>query len=60
MLETVKAMISELPDKPFGMLYQEYICDVQDYSMGQEVQSISNADILAVNRLLNKMYKELM
>ena len=52
-------MISELPDKPFGMFYQEYICDVQDYSMGMEVKSISNADILAVTQLLNKLYKEL-
>lgn len=59
MLETVKAMISELPDKPFGMFYQEYICDVQDYSMGMEVKSISNADILAVTQLLNKLYKDL-
>ena len=57
MLETVKTYIAELPDTPFEVFYQEYICDVQDQNIQMEINSIQTDEILSVNKLLDKLHK---
>jgi len=56
MLESVKDTIAELPDISFWEYYQNYICDVQDRNILQEIRSIKTEEILSVSGLLNKLH----
>lgn len=58
MLNTIKQYINTLPDISFNQYYQQYINDVQDYTLGQEVKDLRNADILSIDRLIAKLMKE--
>ena len=58
MLETIKQLIASTPNIPFSEYYQKYINDVQDYTLGQEVKDLRNADILSIDRLIAKLMKE--
>jgi uncharacterized protein YprB with RNaseH-like and TPR domain len=60
MLDTVKQLISSTPDIPFSQYYQQYINDIQDQSLGFEVDDLNKADILSLDRLITKLYKEMM
>lgn len=59
MLESIKTYIKELPDVSFAEHYQKYICRVQDRNIGLEVSSIKTDDILSLDKLVAKLYKEL-
>jgi len=52
MLETVKTYIRELPDIPFNVFYQNYICEVQDQNILVEIQSIKTDEITSLEKLL--------
>ena len=58
MLDTIKHYINTLSDISFSQYYQKYINDVQDYTLGQEVKDLRNADILSIDRLIAKLMKE--
>lgn len=58
MLDTIKHYINTLPDISFSQYYQKYINDVQDYTLGQEVKDLRNADILSIDKLIAKLMKE--
>ncbi len=60
MLDNVKQLISSIPDIPFSQYYQQYINDIQDQSLGFEVDDLNKADILSLDRLITKLYKEMM
>ena len=60
MLNTVKSIIEELPDMPFDEYYQRYIFDVQDQNIEAEVSSLNTTDILTIDRLIDKLHKELL
>jgi hypothetical protein len=58
MLHTIKQYIDTLSDLSFSQYYQQYINNVQDYTLGQEVKDLRNADILSIDRLIAKLMKE--
>lgn len=60
MLNTVKSIIEELPDIPFDEYYQRYIFDVQDQNIEAEVSSLNTTDILTIDKLIDKLHKELL
>lgn len=60
MLDTVKSIIEELPDMPFDEYYQRYIFDVQDQNIETEVSSLNTTDILTIDRLIDKLHRELL
>ena len=55
MLDTVKTYIKELPDVPFDVFYQRYICYVQDQNVQVEVKNIQTDEILSLNKLLMRL-----
>jgi len=59
MLETVKTYIRDLPDIPFSIYYQNYICDVQDRNIVLEVNSIKTDEILTIERLITSIKRRL-
>ena len=61
MLNNVKQLIYSIQDNdvPFSQYYQQYIFDVQEQSIQYEVDQLKNADILSLERLIDKMYKEM-
>lgn len=59
MLDNIKQLISSTPDIPFSQYYQQYINDIQDQSLGYEVEDLNKADLLSLDRLINKLYKEM-
>ena len=59
MLDTVKAVIEELPDTPFDEYYQRYIFEVQDQNIKAEVGSVRLEDVLSVDKLIARLYNEL-
>ena len=62
MLNNVKHLIYSIQDNdvPFSQYYQQYIFDVQEQSIQYEVDQLKNADILSLERLIDKMYKEML
>ena len=62
MLTNVKQLIYSIQDNnvPFSQYYQQYIFDVQEQSIQYEVDQLKNADILSLERLIDKMYKEML
>ena len=60
MLETIKQLINNNPDTSFTEYYQQYVTEVQDRSLDVEVNRLKNADILSLDKLLSKLYKELL
>ena len=59
MLETVKQHIREVPDTPFAVYYQNYICEVQDQNIVSEISSVKTADITSLNKLIARLNMEL-
>lgn len=59
-LEGVKAYINELPDQSFAEFYEQYVCRVQDMNLMAEVNSVKTSDILSLDKLIAKLYKELL
>lgn len=61
MLTNVKQLIYSIQDNDvsFSQYYQQYINDIQEQSLGFEVDELSKADILSLDRLINKLYKEM-
>ena len=59
MLETVKTYIWELPDTPFSIYYQNYICDVQDQNILLEVSSIKTEEVLTLERLMSLIRRKI-
>ena len=60
MLDTIKQYIDTLPDIPFSAYYQGYICKVQDYTLDQELKLLENSDALSIDKLVDKIVKELL
>lgn len=60
MLDTIKQYIDTLPDIPFSEYYQGYICKVQDYTLDQELKLLENSDALSIDKLVDKIVKELL
>lgn len=62
MLTNVKQLIYSIQDNdiPFSQYYQQYISDIQEQAIQYEVDQIKNADILSLERLIDKMYKEML
>lgn len=62
MLNNVKQLIYSIQDNdvPFSQYYQQYIFDVQEQSIQYEVDQLKNVDILSLERLIDKMYKEIL
>lgn len=62
MLNNVKQLIYSIQDNnvPFSQYYQQYISDVQDQAIQYEVDQLKDADILSLERLIDKMYKEML
>lgn len=60
MLDTVKQLISSTSDIPFSQYYQQYINDIQDQSLGFEVSRLKKADVLFLDKLITKLYKEML
>ena len=59
MLSTVKQYIAELPSISFYEYYQRYIFNVQDQNISAEVASIKTDDILSLEKLVERLHKEL-
>ena len=59
MLEPVKQFIREVPDIAFGEYYQKYIFRVQDQNITAEVNSVKTDNILSLDMLIDRLYKEL-
>ena len=55
MLETIKTYIGEIPDVPFDVFYQRYICDIQDQNVLAEIGSIRAGEIATINQLLTRL-----
>ena len=45
---------------PFDEFYQRYIFDVQDQNIEAEVHSLNTTDILTIDRLIDKLHRELL
>lgn len=58
MLDTIKQYINAETSE-FNQFYQNYIQDVHDYSIGVEVSGLKKADVLSLDKLINKLYKEM-
>ena len=57
MLDSIKTMIKELPELPFDVFYQEYICDVQDQNVQAEIATVQTDEIISLNKLIDKLRK---
>jgi len=60
MLETIKSYIKELPDTDFDTYYQTYICNIQDFNVVSEIDSIELDTTLPLDKLVAKLHKELL
>lgn len=59
MFNTIKQYINaETPE--FNQFYQNYIQDVHDYSIGVEVSGLKKSDVLTLDKLIHKLYKEML
>ena len=60
MLETIKSYITSSSDVTFEEYYQQYIFDVQDQNIDKEIGAVRPNDILALDKLIAKLHKELL
>lgn len=60
MLEPIKQWIQNLPDVPFGTLFDEYILQVQDKAIQREIQQAANRayGLDKIEKLLHSDFKE--
>lgn len=59
MLTKVKHYI-ESDTLDFNLFYQNYIQSVQDYSLGIEVKNLQKSDVLSIDKLITKLYAEML
>lgn len=60
MLDTIKVYIKASPDIAFEDYYQNYIFEVQDQNINKEISGVKPNDILALDKLIAKLHKELL
>lgn len=62
MLETVKASIAALPNKPFVTHFQEYVLMVQDQHIAGEIAALlrhNSLDVVVMSKVIKQNYERL-
>ena len=62
MLETVKATIAALPDRPFAQHFQDYVMLVQDEQISAEIASLlrhNTLDVVVMSKVIQQNYERL-